>query len=77
MCLEIIEDGEDGLPEEAQKFKDWYEIDMAWLHTEDTDVGKVVLMPAFDFDIENDEFLDVDLDKSYMVWKGARSADQA
>lgn len=79
MCDEenIIEDGEEGLPEEVQKFKDWYEEGMAWVHTEMINGEKAILMPAFDYDVENDEFLDVDLDKSYMVWKGARSADQA
>lgn len=79
MCFEeenIIEDGEEGLPEEAQKFKDWYEENMAYAHTKMINGEQAVLMPAFDYDIENDEFLDVDLDKSYMVWKGARDADQ-
>lgn len=79
MCFEgenIIEDGDDGLPEEPQKFKNWYDVDMAWLHTEIVNGERFVLMPAFDYDIESDEFLDVELDKFYMVWKGARSADQ-
>ena len=78
MCFEknYIEDGEESLPKESQKFKDWYEENMAWAHTEVINEEKAVLMPAFDYDIESDEFLDVNLDKFYMVWKGARGADQ-
>lgn len=78
MCFEqdIIEDG-DELPTEPQKFKDWYEENMAWSHTEVINGERAILMPAFDYDTESDEFLDVDLDKFYMVWKGARSADVA
>ncbi|WP_121773836.1 hypothetical protein [Acinetobacter bereziniae] len=80
MCFDdenIIEDGDEGLPEEAQKFKSWYEVDMAWSHTEVINGEQAILMPAFDYNTESDEFLDVDLDKFYMTWKGARSADQA
>lgn len=70
----IIEDG-DELPVEPQKFKEWYDENMAYAHTGMIDGEQVCLMPAFDFDSGNDEFLDVELDKAYMVWKGARSAD--
>lgn len=45
---------------------------MSWLHAEIINGDKVVLMPAFDFNVDEDEFLDVDLDKAYCVWVGAK-----
>ena len=71
--LEIIEDGEEGLPEVAQGFKDWYADNMHWAHTEQIDGEYVIMMPAFDYDVQNDEFLDVDIEKAYCIWKGALS----
>lgn len=75
--MNIIEDGETGLPETAQQFKDWYDGNMSWLHTEIINGDKVVLMPAFDFNVDEDEFLDVDLDKAYCVWCGAKETHKA
>ncbi|RZG74819.1 crAss001_48 related protein [Acinetobacter sp. WCHAc060025] len=75
--MNIIEDGESGLPETAQQFKDWYDDNMGWLHTDIINGDKVVLMPAFDFDVDEDEFLNVDLDKAYCVWCGSKKQYEA
>ena len=69
--FDVIEDGEEGLPPTAQKFKDWFEEEMAWAYIEVIDGEDCNMMPSFDYDLNEDEFLDVELDKYYMTWKAA------
>ncbi|WP_202741499.1 hypothetical protein [Acinetobacter sp. 'aerobic (ED)'] len=67
----IIEEG-GALPEKAQDFKNWYEENMGYAHI-DPELN-AVLIPPFDYNVDEDEFLHVDLDKAYMVWKGAKES---